>query len=110
MARGNSAVCAFCCEKVVCQTLCVKCHFETKHDTNFIQSDKTESIKRAESNMLSKVTRLKQCSSKNQVTEDSYKVSECIAKCDGEYMKDPFLSSAQALSWTAKERHHHIQD
>ena len=49
---------------------------------------------------------------KNQATEGSYKVAQCIAKngkplTNGEYIKEAFLSSSQALfdGWPNKDNH-----
>ncbi|XP_074847014.1 general transcription factor II-I repeat domain-containing protein 2A-like isoform X1 [Carettochelys insculpta] len=96
----DRAVCALCCESVVCRTSSVQRHFQTKHERHFTDEvSKAESIKQAivrfekQSNVLA---------NKNQAIEGSYKIAHCIVKhgkpfTDGYYIKEAFLSCSDVL-------------
>jgi len=46
--QKDRAVCALCCETVVCRTSSVQRHYQTKHQSMFKNSEeKSEAIKRA---------------------------------------------------------------
>ena len=67
---------------VVCHTSRIQWHFQTKHDKHFKdEAEKEESIKlaiamhRKQSSVFTNV-----CVSKNQATEESYKIVKCVAK------------------------------
>ena len=103
VSRNDKAVCALCCQNVVCQTSSMK-HFETKHE-KFFKDDagKIESLKKAvshyekQSSIFKKVIR-----STNRTIEGSYKVAEVIAKngksfIDGVFVKEVFLNCAEVL-------------
>ena len=48
ISQWERAVCAFCCENVVCRTSSVRRHFETKHDKTIKDDvDKVEEIMKA---------------------------------------------------------------
>uniref|UniRef100_A0A8C8RPP1 Uncharacterized protein n=1 Tax=Pelusios castaneus TaxID=367368 RepID=A0A8C8RPP1_9SAUR len=103
--NGDRAVCAFCRESVVCRTSSVQRHFQTKHEKSFFgDADKIESIARAVAGFEKESSIFKHLIiNKNQAaTEGSYKVAQCIAKygkpfTDGEYIKEVFLSTSEAL-------------
>lgn len=102
--KNDRAVCALCCENVVCRTSSVKRHFETKHEKTFKDTaEKAEAIKKALSRYEKQTSVLKNLSaSKNNATEASYKVALCIAKhgkpfTDGDYIKEAFLDCSEML-------------
>ena len=47
VCRNDKAVCALCCENVVCRTSSMKRHFETKHKKLFKDDSKNEVLKKA---------------------------------------------------------------
>uniref|UniRef100_H2Z3U0 DUF4371 domain-containing protein n=1 Tax=Ciona savignyi TaxID=51511 RepID=H2Z3U0_CIOSA len=48
VSRDERAVCALCCQSVVCRTSSIKRHFETKHEKSFKDdAEKRESLKKA---------------------------------------------------------------
>ncbi|XP_064121573.1 uncharacterized protein LOC135226026 [Macrobrachium nipponense] len=75
--QNDRAVCALCCENVVCRTSSVKRHFETKHEKTFKDSaDKAEAIKKAVSRYGKQSNVFKNLSaSKSNETEASYKLA-----------------------------------
>ena len=103
VCRNDRAVCALCCENVVCRTSSIKRHFESKRKKLFKNdSEKNEALKKAvsrydkQSSIFKKVIR-----STNQTTESSYKVAECIAKrgkpfTDGDFIK-VFITCSEVL-------------
>ena len=104
VSLDDQAVCALCCQNVVCRISSVKQHFETKH-VKFLKDDaeKIESLKKAgsrykkQSSVFKKVIR-----STNRTIEGSYKVAEAIAKngkpfTDGVFVKEAFLNCAEVL-------------
>uniref|UniRef100_A0A8C3F820 Ig-like domain-containing protein n=1 Tax=Chrysemys picta bellii TaxID=8478 RepID=A0A8C3F820_CHRPI len=101
--KKDRAICAFCYENVVFRTSSVR-HFEMKHEKILLdEADKTESIKKAVAAYEKQSSVFKSLSiSKNQDTEGSYKIAQCIAKngkpfTDGEYIQEVFLSSLEIL-------------
>ena len=102
--QNDRAVCALCCENVVCRTSSVKRHFETKHEKTFKDSaDKAEAIKKAVSRYEKQSNVFKNLSaSKSNETEASYKLALCIAKhgkpfTDGDFIKAAFLECSEVL-------------
>ncbi|XP_050730475.1 general transcription factor II-I repeat domain-containing protein 2-like isoform X3 [Eriocheir sinensis] len=102
--QNDRAVCALCCENVVCRTSSVKRHFKTKHEKTFKDStDKAEAIKKAVSRYEKQSNVFKNLSaSKNNATEASYKLALCIAKhgkpfTDGDFIKAAFLECSEVL-------------
>lgn len=102
--QNDRAVCALCCENVVCRTSSVKRHFETKHEKTFKDSaDKAEAIKKAVSRYGKQSNVFKNLSaSKSNETEASYKLALCIAKhgkpfTDGDFIKAAFLECSEIL-------------
>ncbi|XP_064119030.1 general transcription factor II-I repeat domain-containing protein 2B-like [Macrobrachium nipponense] len=102
--QNDRAVCALCCENVVCRTSSVKRHFETKHEKTFKDSaDKAEAIKKAVSRYGKQSNVFKNLSaSKSNETEASYKLALCIAKhgkpfTDGDFIKAAFLECSEVL-------------
>ena len=75
-------MCALCCDNVVCRTSSVRRHFESKHEKAFKEeADKVEKIMKAVIRYEKQASVLKKMScSKNQATEGSYIVAQCIAK------------------------------
>ena len=48
VSRDDRAVCALCCQNVICRTSSIKRHFETQHEKSFKDdAEKTESLKKA---------------------------------------------------------------
>lgn len=102
--QKDRAVCTFCLENVMCRTSSVKRHFETKHEKSFKdQGDKTQ-LDRAGLMDSEKPTSTLHVFArrKNNDTEASYQIANCIAKrgkpfTDGEYIKDAFLSCSEVL-------------
>ncbi|XP_037802959.1 protein ZBED8-like [Penaeus monodon] len=104
VTQNDRAVCALCCEDVVCRTSSVKRHFETKHEKTFKDcSDKAEAINKAVSRYANQISVFKKPSaSKINVTEASYKLALCIAKngkpfTDGDLIKAAFLECSEVL-------------
>lgn len=102
--QKDRAVCAFCCESVVCRTSSVQRHFQTKHQSKFKTSEeKGEAIKKAISGFKKQTVILSQAvGMKSKATECSYKIAQCVALngkpfTDGEYIKEAFLSGAEVL-------------
>jgi hypothetical protein len=102
--KKDRAVCAFCCESVVCRTSSVQRHFQTKHQSKFTTpEERSEAIKKAISGFKKQTGILSQAvGTKNKATECSYKIAQCVALkgkpfTDGEYIKEIFVSSAEIL-------------
>ena len=100
----DRAVCALCCQNVVCRTLSIKRHFETKREKSFKDdAEKTESLKKAVSRYQKQSSISKKAiQSTNRTTESSYKIAEGIAKhgksfTDGVFVKEAFLGCAEVL-------------
>ena len=79
--RDDQAVCALCCQNVVCRTSKITRLFETKHEKSFKDdAEKIEFLKKAvshydqQSSMFKKVIH-----STNRTIKGSYKVAEGIA-------------------------------
>ena len=77
VSQDDQAVCALCCQNVVCQTSSIKQHFETKHEKSFKDNaGKIESLKKAvsryekQSNIFKKVI----CST-NRTIEGNCKIT-----------------------------------
>ena len=104
VCRNDRAVCALCCENVVCRTSSIKRYFETKHKKLFKDdSEKNEALKKAVSRHEKQSSIFKKtiCST-NQTTESSYKVAECIGKrgkpfTDGDFIKEVFINCSEVL-------------
>ena len=102
--RNDRAVCALCCENVVCRTSSIKRHFETKHKKLFKDDfEKNEALKKAIScyEKQSSIFKIAICST-NQSTESSYKVAECIAKrrkpfTNVDFIKEVFINCSEVL-------------
>ena len=104
VSRDDRAVCAFCCQNIVCWTSSIKRHFETKHEKSFKDdAEKIESLKKAVSRYEKQSSIFKKViSGANRTTESSYKAAECIAQhgkpfTDGVFIKEAFLSCADVL-------------
>ena len=102
--RNNRAICALCCENVVCRTSSIERHFETKHK-KLIKDDfeKKEALKKVVSRYEKQSSIFKKAiRSTNQTTESSYEVAECIAKrgkpfTDGDFIKEVFINCSEVL-------------
>ena len=104
ISPDNQAVCALCCQNVVCRTLSTKRHFETKHEKSIKDdAEKIECLKKAvsrydkQNNTFKKVIR-----STNQTIEDSYRVAEGTVRhgkpfTDEVFVKVAFLSCGEVL-------------
>ena len=104
VSRDDQAVCALCCQNVICGTSSRKRRFETKHEKSFKNdAEKIKSLKKAissyekQSSIFKKVIR-----STNQTIEGNYKVAEEIANygksfTDQVLVKEAFLSCAEVL-------------
>uniref|UniRef100_H2YQ88 DUF4371 domain-containing protein n=1 Tax=Ciona savignyi TaxID=51511 RepID=H2YQ88_CIOSA len=104
VSRDDRAVCALCCQNVVCRTSSLKRHFETKHEKSFKDdAEKKESLKKAVSRYQKQSSIFKKAiQSSNRTTESSYKIAEGIAKhgksfTDGVFVKEAFLGCAEVL-------------
>ena len=104
VCRNDRAVCALCCENVVCHISSIKRLFETKHKKFFKNdSEKNEVLKKAVSRYEKRSSIFKKAiRSTNQTTESSYKVAESIAKhgkpfTDGEFIKEVFINCFKVL-------------
>ncbi|XP_075058530.1 zinc finger BED domain-containing protein 5-like [Mixophyes fleayi] len=90
--------------KALCRTSSVQRHFQTKHEVRYPNRDdrmeanrKAVSGYRKQSNAFNRLT-----VTKNQATESSYKIAQCIAKkgkpfTDGEYIKEAFIKVSEIL-------------
>ena len=93
VSRDDQAVCALCCQNVVCRTSNIKRHFETNHKKS-IKDDgkKIEFLKKAvsryqkQSSIFKKVIR-----STNRTIKGSYKVAEGIAKHERKFTDKVFI-------------------
>jgi hypothetical protein len=101
--QKDRAVCALCCETVVCRTSSVQRHYQTKHQSMFKNSEKkSEAIKRAVSGYKKQTSIFSQViGTKNKATECSHKIAQRVASkakpfTDGEFVKAT-LSSAEIL-------------
>ena len=104
VSRDDRAVCALCCQNIVCRTSSIKRHFETKHEKSFKDdAEKIESLKKAVSRYEKQSSIFKKViSGANRTTESSYKAAECIAQhgksfTDGVFIQEAFLSCADVL-------------
>ena len=104
VSRDDRAVCALCCQNIICRTSSIKRHFETKHEKSFKDdAEKIESLKKAVSRYEKQSSIFKKViSGPNRTTECSYKAAECIAQhgkpfTDGVFIKEAFLSCADVL-------------
>nr|XP_054590733.1 SCAN domain-containing protein 3-like [Nothobranchius furzeri] len=84
--------------------LCVKRHFETKHQKDFKdEEEKAESIARAVSRYEKQASTLKVfTATKHRGTEASFRIAHCIAKhgkpfTDGNFIKEAFLCTSDVL-------------
>ena len=102
--QKDQAVCAFCCESVVCRTSSVQRHFQTKHQYKFKTSEEiSEAIEKAIYSFKKQTGILSQAvGSQNKATKCSNKIAQCVSLkgkpfTDGEYIKETFLKSAEIL-------------
>ena len=104
VCRNDRAVCALCCENVVCRTSSIKHHFENRHKKLFKDdSEKNEALKKAVSRCEKQNSIFKKAiRSTNQTTESSYKVAECIAKSgkpftNSDFIKEIFINFSEVF-------------
>ena len=104
VSQDDRAVCALCCQNIVCRTSSVERHFETKHEKSFKDdAEKIESLKKAVSRYEKQSSIFKKViTGANRTTESSYKAAECIVQhgkpfTDGVFIKEAFLNCADVL-------------
>ena len=104
VSRDDRAVCALCCQNVVCRTSGIEQHFKTKHEKSFRdEAEKIESLKKAVSRYKKQSSIFKNViRSTNRTIEGRYKVAEVVAKngkafTDGVFVKEAFLNCAEVL-------------
>jgi len=97
--QKDHAVCALCCETVVCRTSSVQRHYQTKHQSMFKNSEEnSEAIKRAVSGCKKQTSIFSQViGTKYKATECSYKIAQGVASKAKPFVKETFLSSAEIL-------------
>ena len=119
ISSDDKAVCVLCCNKVVCGTSSVKCHFETNHKDLYLLKTKEE-----QREIISEACKEKKMQSSNlmkfiggssNVTAASYIVSNEIAKhvkpfSEGQFIKQARLECALVLFENFKEKKNYSEN